>query len=171
MSTLLAEYTVIHVAFLTCLLVLPLCVYNTDDEAEPCSEDLCDLWGREITPWILPQQYPRIEGKWHRWQLLEPNSLSSGIFRSLVSYIDRPIVLYVGETWIWLRGFIVCPVTSRNSGNITGWNSSRKDSLFLETVTQNFMVTLANWLWQVAIKHPYVSIRACTATRKLSGSD
>lgn len=51
MSTLAAGYVVIHVAFLTCLLVLPLYVYNTDDKAEPCSEDLCDLsgWG-EITP-------------------------------------------------------------------------------------------------------------------------
>lgn len=46
MSTLVAEHAVIHVAFLTCLLVLPLQhVYNADDKAEPCSEDLCDLLG------------------------------------------------------------------------------------------------------------------------------
>lgn len=67
--------------------------------------------------------------------------------------------------------YCVCLVTSRNSRNVTGWNSSRKDSLFLETITQDFMVTRANWLWQVAIKHSYISLRACTATRNLSGSD
>lgn len=52
MSILVAEYAVIHVAFLTCLLALPLHVYNTDDKAEPCSEDLCDLgerWGEGIS--------------------------------------------------------------------------------------------------------------------------
>lgn len=42
MSTLVAEHAAIHVAFLICLMVLPLLIYNTDDKAEPCSEDLCD---------------------------------------------------------------------------------------------------------------------------------
>lgn len=47
LSTLLPEYAWIQVAFLTCLLVLPLHFHIADDRAESFSEeDLCDLSGQ-----------------------------------------------------------------------------------------------------------------------------
>lgn len=50
MSTLVGEHAAIHVAFLTYLVVLSLRIYNTDDKAESCSGDLCDLPRWENTP-------------------------------------------------------------------------------------------------------------------------
>lgn len=100
----------IHVAFLTCLLVFPLHLDISENRAKSFSEGLCDLlgqgWGQSPHEYSL-NNVPELKVN-VKDSKFYPNFLSSVIFRSLVSYTERAAVLYGGGTWIWLLGLIVC---------------------------------------------------------------